>query len=234
MAVGETSGQAPGQPRRVVSSAGRPPVGRRAGEAAARCSRKPIRSWRSCSTKKKTIARRTHEGSRGAALPWGGLREDTIMLMPRKVAHRKHHRGRTRGMTKGGASLHFGEYGIQALEPGWLTARQIEAARIAMTRAHQARRQGLDQRLPGQAGHQEAGRDPHGFRQGQPRVLGRRRRARAGCCSSSPTPTRSWPGRRSTKADPEAADQGARHHARRGDLRRDRDGTHHRPATELE
>ncbi len=57
------------------------------------------------------------------------------MLMPRKVAHRKHHRGRTRGMTKGGASLHFGEFGIQALEPGWLTARQIEAARIAMTRS---------------------------------------------------------------------------------------------------
>jgi large subunit ribosomal protein L16 len=40
------------------------------------------------------------------------------MLMPRKVAHRKHHRGRTRGMTKGGSSLHFGEFGIQALEPG--------------------------------------------------------------------------------------------------------------------
>ena len=57
------------------------------------------------------------------------------MLMPRKVAHRKHHRGRTRGLTKGGDSLSFGEYGIQALEPGWLTARQIEAARIAMTRA---------------------------------------------------------------------------------------------------
>jgi large subunit ribosomal protein L16 len=57
------------------------------------------------------------------------------MLMPRKVAHRKHHRGRTKGMTKGGASLSFGEYGIQALEPGWLTARQIEAARIAMTRS---------------------------------------------------------------------------------------------------
>jgi large subunit ribosomal protein L16 len=57
------------------------------------------------------------------------------MLMPRKVAHRKHHRGRTAGMTKGGANLAFGEYGIQALEPGWLTARQIEAARIAMTRA---------------------------------------------------------------------------------------------------
>ena len=57
------------------------------------------------------------------------------MLMPRKVAHRKHHRGRTFGNAKGGTDLAFGEYGIQALEPGWLTARQIEAARIAMTRA---------------------------------------------------------------------------------------------------
>ena len=57
------------------------------------------------------------------------------MLMPRTVAHRKHQRGRTGGMAKGGTSLAFGEYGIQALEPGWLTARQIEAARIAMTRA---------------------------------------------------------------------------------------------------
>ena len=56
------------------------------------------------------------------------------MLMPRKVAHRKHHRGRTNGMTKGGSELAFGQYGIQALEPCWLTARQIEAARIAMTR----------------------------------------------------------------------------------------------------
>ena len=57
------------------------------------------------------------------------------MLMPRKVAHRKHHRGRTFGLSKGGNELAFGEYGIQALEPCWLTARQIEAARIAMTRA---------------------------------------------------------------------------------------------------
>ena len=57
------------------------------------------------------------------------------MLMPRKVAHRKHHRGRMSGLAKGGDHLAFGEYGIQALEPGWLSARQIEAARIAMTRA---------------------------------------------------------------------------------------------------
>ena len=56
------------------------------------------------------------------------------MLMPRKVAHRKHHRGRMKGQAKGGTEVTFGDYGIQALEPGWVTARQIEAARIAMTR----------------------------------------------------------------------------------------------------
>jgi large subunit ribosomal protein L16 len=56
------------------------------------------------------------------------------VLMPRKVRHRKQHRGRTTGMAKGGTQVVFGDYGIQALDPGWLTARQIEAARIAMTR----------------------------------------------------------------------------------------------------
>ncbi len=56
------------------------------------------------------------------------------MLMPKKVKHRKQHRGRTRGTAKGGTEVSFGEYGIQALEPGWITARQIEAARISMTR----------------------------------------------------------------------------------------------------
>jgi large subunit ribosomal protein L16 len=56
------------------------------------------------------------------------------MLMPKKVKHRKQHRGRTRGVTKGGGNVSFGDYGIQALEPGWITARQIEGARIAMTR----------------------------------------------------------------------------------------------------
>ena len=56
------------------------------------------------------------------------------MLMPRKVAHRKHQRGRMKGVAKGGTDVTFGEYGIQALEAGWITARQIEAARIAMTR----------------------------------------------------------------------------------------------------
>ena len=56
------------------------------------------------------------------------------MLMPRKVKHRKQQRGRMKGAAKGGTELSFGEYGIQALEPGWITARQSEAARIAMNR----------------------------------------------------------------------------------------------------
>jgi large subunit ribosomal protein L16 len=56
------------------------------------------------------------------------------MLMPRKVKHRKQHRGRLTGEAKGGTMVTFGDYGIQAMEPGWITARQIEAARIAMTR----------------------------------------------------------------------------------------------------
>lgn len=56
------------------------------------------------------------------------------MLMPRKVRHRKTHRGRMTGASKGGTKITFGDYGIQALEPGWITNRQIEAARVAMTR----------------------------------------------------------------------------------------------------
>lgn len=56
------------------------------------------------------------------------------MLLPKRVKHRKEHRGRMTGRTKGGESVAFGEYGLQALEPAWITNRQIEAARIAMTR----------------------------------------------------------------------------------------------------
>lgn len=57
------------------------------------------------------------------------------MLMPKRVKWRKVQRGRMRGMAKGGSQVSFGEYGLQALEPGWITSRQIEAARIAITRS---------------------------------------------------------------------------------------------------
>lgn len=56
------------------------------------------------------------------------------MLMPKKVKFRKHQRGRMRGKPLKGSGLEFGEFGLQALEPTWLTGRQIEAGRIAITR----------------------------------------------------------------------------------------------------
>ena len=56
------------------------------------------------------------------------------MLMPKKVKYRKHQRGRRAGRAKGGDYIAFGDYGLQALEAGWVTARQIEAARIAIAR----------------------------------------------------------------------------------------------------
>ena len=57
------------------------------------------------------------------------------MLMPKKVEWRKQARGRMRGQAKGGAMVSFGEYGLMAMEPGWISSRQIEAARVAISRA---------------------------------------------------------------------------------------------------
>ena len=56
------------------------------------------------------------------------------MLMPKRVKHRKQQRGRMRGQAVRGASLAFGQFGLKALEPGWITNTQIEAARVAINR----------------------------------------------------------------------------------------------------
>ena len=61
------------------------------------------------------------------------------MLMPKRVKYRKQMRGRMKGKAQRGAEIHFGEYGLQALEPGWVSARQIEAARRAIVRATRRR-----------------------------------------------------------------------------------------------
>ncbi len=61
------------------------------------------------------------------------------MLMPKRVKYRKQMRGRMKGKARRGAELHFGDYGLQALEPAWITARQIEASRRAMVRAMRRR-----------------------------------------------------------------------------------------------
>ena len=57
------------------------------------------------------------------------------MLMPKRVKYRKQMRGRMRGRASRGAEVHFGDYGLQAQQPGWVSARQIEAARRAIVRA---------------------------------------------------------------------------------------------------
>ena len=65
---------------------------------------------------------------------WPARRRWSLMLMPKRVKHRKQMRGRMRGNTKGGSTVAFGEYGLKSLDRGWITNRQIEAARVAMTR----------------------------------------------------------------------------------------------------
>jgi large subunit ribosomal protein L16 len=61
------------------------------------------------------------------------------MLMPKRVKYRKQMRGRMKGKARRGAELHFGDYGLQAVEPAWITARQIESSRRAMVRAMKRR-----------------------------------------------------------------------------------------------
>ncbi len=61
------------------------------------------------------------------------------MLMPKRYKYRKQMRGRMKGKARRGAEVHFGDYGLQALEPAWITARQIEACRRAMVRAMKRR-----------------------------------------------------------------------------------------------
>ncbi len=56
------------------------------------------------------------------------------MLQPKKTKHRKVHKGRVKGNAKRGSTIAFGEFGLKALEPKWITDRQIEAARVALTR----------------------------------------------------------------------------------------------------
>ena len=79
------------------------------------------------------------------------------MLMPKKVKYRKQQRGRMTGKAWRGSQLAFGDFGLKVLEPGWITDRQIEASRVAMTRFIKRGGKIWIRLFPGQAGHQEAG-----------------------------------------------------------------------------
>ena len=121
------------------------------------------------------------------------------MLMPKKVKHRKHHRGRTKGIAKGGTTVTFGEYGIKALEPGWITARQIEATRIAITRHIRRGGKVWINIFPDKPVTEKPAETRMGSGKGNPErwvaVV-----KPAASCSNCPTTTAKWPGRPSSGA----------------------------------
>ena len=118
------------------------------------------------------------------------------MLMPKRTKHRKLHRGRRTGAAQRGNKLDFGTYGLQAIEQCWMTNRQIEAARRAMTRHVKRGGKIWIRDLPRPRLHEEAGRDPDGKRQGPARGLGRRGASRAACSSRWPASPARPPRRR--------------------------------------
>ena len=71
------------------------------------------------------------------------------MLMPKRVKYRKSHRGRMKGRAKGGSTIAFGQYGLQALEPHWITGQQIESARARDFKISEKRRQALGAHISG-------------------------------------------------------------------------------------
>ncbi len=99
------------------------------------------------------------------------------MMQPKKTKFRRAHKGRIKGNTKAGAALNFGQFGLKALEPKRVTARQIEAGRRAITREMKRHGRVWIRIFPDVPVSQEAGRSPHGQGQGRGRVLGRARRA---------------------------------------------------------
>ena len=93
------------------------------------------------------------------------------MLSPKRVKYRKQHKGRRKGFATRGADISFGDFGLQALEDGWLTARQIEASRIAISRSVKRGGSVWVRAFP----HKpvtKAGGSSHGFRKRKPGALG--------------------------------------------------------------
>ena len=119
------------------------------------------------------------------------------MLQPIRTKFRKAFKGRIHGVATSGATLAFGQYGLKALEPERVTARQIEAARRALTRFMKRSGRVWIRVFPGRAGVEEADRSPHGQRQGHAGSLGGAASSRAASCSRStafrsPSPRKRW------------------------------------------
>ena len=95
-----------------------------------------------------------------------GHRRRGVVLLPKKTKFRKYQQGRRRGFSKGQTTVSAGDFGLKALEAGWSDEPPDRGCTYRDDAQDQAWRQGLDQRLPGQARDGQAGRDPHGLRQG--------------------------------------------------------------------
>ena len=105
------------------------------------------------------------------------------MLMPKKVKYRKQQRGRMRGKAWRGSDVSFGDFGLKALEPCWLTDRQIEAARVAMTRFIKRGGKIWMRVFPDKPITKKPQETRMGKGKGAPGAVGVRRHARAGSCS---------------------------------------------------
>ena len=117
------------------------------------------------------------------------------MLMPAKVKHRKVFRGKRRGIATKGNKLEFGDFGLQSLENDWITARQIEAGRIAINRFIKRGGKLWIRTFPVQTGHQEAGRSAHGQGQGRSRSSGSTSSSAAASSMSWRASAKTWPGK---------------------------------------
>ena len=99
------------------------------------------------------------------------------MLMPKKVKYRKQMRGRRTGKAWRGGDLAFGDYGLKAMEAAWITDRQIEASRVAITRFIKRGGKLWIRIFPDKPFTKKAGGNPHGQRQRRSGKVGRRRKA---------------------------------------------------------
>ena len=117
------------------------------------------------------------------------------MLVPRRVKHRKQHRPGRSGVATGGTRVTFGEYGVQALEHSYLTNRQIEAARIAMTRHIRRGGKVWINVYPDRPLTKKPAETRMGSGKGSPEWWVATS-SRAGSCSSCPACRSRWPGRR--------------------------------------
>ena len=107
------------------------------------------------------------------------------MLQPTRTKFRKAHKGRIHGLATSAADLAFGQFGLKAMEPERVTARQIEAARRALTRHMKRSGRVWIRVFPGRAGVEEAARSAHGLGQGHAGILGLPASSPAASCSRS-------------------------------------------------